>query len=152
MALQICPNCKEQAFTWTYDEENTPPTSWACNCGYSARENESFIRECNACGTKTQSRLQDDSKTYWWCSSCNAVKLIKQPKYPTSICDIQALAKEFGYPYSSHMQDWEYEVAKLSDIEKYFEKYTSVNDDGTRFILMEMMIEVIMKIYILLEN
>jgi hypothetical protein len=39
------------------------------------------------------------------------------------------------------MQDWEYEVAKSSDIERYFEKYASVNDDDIRFLLMEMIIE-----------
>lgn len=53
---------------------------------------------------------------------------------------ILILATAFKYPYESDMQDWEYEVARLSDIEKYFEKYTSVTDDDIRFVLMEMMI------------
>lgn len=54
---------------------------------------------------------------------------------------IQILAAAFKYPYASDMQDWEYEVATLSDIEKYFEKYTSATDDDIRFVLMEMIIE-----------
>jgi len=54
---------------------------------------------------------------------------------------IQTLVKEFGYPYHHNMQDWEYEVAKFDDIEKYFTKYESTDDDEIRFLLMEMILE-----------
>lgn len=53
---------------------------------------------------------------------------------------IQSLVNEFGYHYDSNMQDWEYEVAKLGDIEKYFNKYNTTEDDDIRFLLMEMII------------
>lgn len=79
MALQICPNCKAQSFTWTYDDEETPHTSWGCGeCRYSAQEDESFERECSSCNKKTECRLEDDVKIYWWCSSCNNVTLISK--------------------------------------------------------------------------
>lgn len=77
MSLLICPRCSAESFLWTYDEEETPPTSWHCgDCGYSAREDEALERECSGCNKKTESQLEDDVKTYWWCSSCNKVTLI----------------------------------------------------------------------------
>lgn len=68
--------------------------------------------------------------------------MIKAPAFrcPTYNA-IQALVKEFNYPYHQHMQDWEYEVARLDDIEKYFVKYDATDDDDIRFTLMEMIIE-----------
>jgi ribosomal protein S27AE len=79
MASLVCPNCQVQTFTWSYDDEDTPPTSWRCgNCGYFSGEDESFERVCSICGIKTESRLEDDTKIYWWCSSCNNVTLISE--------------------------------------------------------------------------
>lgn len=54
---------------------------------------------------------------------------------------IQTPVKEFDYLYDKSMQDWEYEVAKLSDIEVYFTTYDATNDDDVRFSLMEMILE-----------
>jgi hypothetical protein len=67
---------------------------------------------------------------------------MKQPTFrcPTQIA-IQTLAKEFSYPNDSYMQDWEYEVAVLSDIEKYFTKYAATNVPDIRFTLAKMMLE-----------
>lgn len=67
---------------------------------------------------------------------------MNEPKYRYATGEaIQTLVKEFAYPYHANMQDWEYEVAKLGDIEKYFSKYDSTNDDDIRFLLMEMIIQ-----------
>ena len=63
-----------------------------------------------------------------------------QPRYVTDEA-ILALVKEFDYPYHANMQDWEYEVAKFDDIEKYFAKYDSTDDEDIRFLLMIMIIE-----------
>ncbi|NIG56960.1 hypothetical protein [Chitinophaga sp. Cy-1792] len=146
MALQICPNCQQQDFTWSFDEENIPPTSWHCsNCGYTACEDESFERLCATCNIKSESRLADDKKIYWWCSTCNTITIIsKIPnyRYPTRAA-IDFLAAEFNYRNEPHMQDWEYEVASAEDLDKYFAVYSRVNDDDIRFTLMMMIIEVL---------
>lgn len=78
MAEQICPACKHEAFNWSFDEELIPHTYWGCwHCGYSANEDESLERICKDCGMKTESRLEDPKKKYWWCSQCNKVTLIE---------------------------------------------------------------------------
>lgn len=77
MATQICPNCKNDAFTWSI-EEKAALTYWGCyQCGYGAYEDESQERQCSDCGKKTESRLQDEKREYWWCSSCNRIKEIE---------------------------------------------------------------------------
>jgi hypothetical protein len=77
MAEQICPKCKQEAFNWTYDEDHTPHTFWKCgNCKYEAYEDESMERPCKDCGSKTESRLEDEQIKYWWCSRCNKVTII----------------------------------------------------------------------------
>lgn len=74
MATQICPNCKSDSFTWTLDEAVSLLTRWGCyECGYYAYEDETLERECSNCKRKTDSRLGDEHKTYWWCSSCYEV-------------------------------------------------------------------------------
>ncbi len=79
MGLIICPNCREQAFTWSYDEENTPPTTWNCsNCSYIAWEDESFERICVSCGTKSEMRLKDEVKIYWYCHVCEKTTTIAE--------------------------------------------------------------------------
>ena len=74
MATQICPHCKEDSFTWSIDEEESPLTKWGCySCGYIAFEDESLERLCSACHKKTESKLEDNLKKYWWCSNCNRI-------------------------------------------------------------------------------
>ncbi len=74
MATQICPNCKKGSFTWNIDEDQSTPTRWGCyECHYSALEDESLERECSNCNKKTEIRLEDDLKKYWWCSNCNRI-------------------------------------------------------------------------------
>lgn len=78
MATQNCPKCRQDSFTWTYDDDQVPTTHWSCRaCGYRAAEDESFERVCNTCGTKTEIRLEDEAETYWWCSRCNVVNRIE---------------------------------------------------------------------------
>lgn len=77
MSLQTCPNCNKQSFTWSIDEEESPLTYWGCyKCEYGAYEDESQERICSNCGKKTESRMKDEEKEYWWCSSCNATTKI----------------------------------------------------------------------------
>lgn len=78
MATQICPKCKKGSFTWSMDEEITELTIWGCyRCYYQAFEDESDKRNCQKCGKKTESKLKDDEKEYWWCSNCNTTEIIK---------------------------------------------------------------------------
>jgi hypothetical protein len=78
MATQTCPKCKQDSFTWSIDEEESGLTKWGCfNCSYIAFEDESLERACSNCHKKTESRLEDDSKKYWWCTSCNKVTNIQ---------------------------------------------------------------------------
>ena len=77
MAEQICPNCRAETFTWMIDEEKSLLTIWGCRtCNYSAYEDESFERNCSDCGAKTEIRLEDGEKKYWWCSKCNRTTII----------------------------------------------------------------------------
>lgn len=78
MATQICPNCKKDNFSWIVDEEESHLTIWDCeNCNYRAFENESDERNCSKCGKKTELKLVDDNKEYWWCTNCNTTEIIK---------------------------------------------------------------------------
>lgn len=79
MATQICPNCKQNSFTWYIDEEESLLTQWICidDCTYRAFEDESRERKCQACGNTTESYMVDNEKEYWWCSSCNRIEVIK---------------------------------------------------------------------------
>jgi hypothetical protein len=71
MALQICPKCKEKAFTW-FMNEKTNITNWSCfNCDYEAKENKVDECVCENCEKKTKTKLKDKEKEYWWCSNCN---------------------------------------------------------------------------------
>lgn len=79
MATQPCPACKASSFTWSFNEKDTPSTSWGCYlCGYLAYEDESFERHCSACGEKTECRLEDDQEKYWWCNSCGNITSISE--------------------------------------------------------------------------
>ena len=78
MTKQICPNCKKSSFNWSIDEEISEFTIWFCyKCEYKAFENESDERNCSKCKKKTESKLKDDKKEYWWCSSCSTTETIK---------------------------------------------------------------------------
>ena len=79
MATQICPNCKLDSFTWSIDKEESPLTKWGCyECGYIAFEDESLERECSNCYKKTESKLKDNLKMYWWCSNCNRITKVDE--------------------------------------------------------------------------
>ncbi len=74
MAFAICPKCKQESFLWTAEGDPYEITTWHCSsCGYDATEDERLERECPDCDKKTQDRLKDDEKEYWWCSSCNRI-------------------------------------------------------------------------------
>lgn len=78
MATQICPKCKNDSFTWRMDDEISDFTIWGCSkCSYQAFENESDERNCSKCGNKTELKLKDDEKEYWWCPICNKTEIIK---------------------------------------------------------------------------
>lgn len=78
MATQICPNCKIDSFTWKMDGEISSMTIWDCgNCQYRAFENESDERNCSTCQKKTELKLKDSEKEYWWCTNCNTTEIIK---------------------------------------------------------------------------
>ena len=56
------------------DEEQSDFTLWGCyRCGYEAEEDETAEKNCTKCGNKTESRLKDELKDYWWCSTCNSM-------------------------------------------------------------------------------
>ena len=76
MATQICPHCKADSFTWSRDDDSSL-TYWGCSCGYSALEDEAEERECAVCYIKSESKMKDETKEYWWCSSCNRVTEIQ---------------------------------------------------------------------------
>jgi DNA-directed RNA polymerase subunit RPC12/RpoP len=78
MATQICPKCKKDSFTWSMDDEISDLTIWGCyKCFYQAHENEADERYCSKCGKKSESKLKDSEKEYWWCSNCNTTVIIK---------------------------------------------------------------------------
>lgn len=79
MASQICPRCGEDSFYWKMDEDESSLTIWDCmNCEYRAFENESDERNCSKCGKKTESKLRDDEREFWWCSTCNKTEIINK--------------------------------------------------------------------------
>ena len=78
MATQICPNCKNDSFTWTLDEEETELTNWTCHkCHYQVFENEKDERNCKNCGRNTESKLMERDSEYWWCWNCHIKSEIK---------------------------------------------------------------------------
>ena len=72
MAMQICPKCKKDSFTWNIEDEVTTLTKWSClNCKYIAFENETDERKCLKCNQKTETKLKDKIEEFWWCNNCN---------------------------------------------------------------------------------
>jgi len=79
MAEHNCPKCSENMFTWFVDDEVSQLTLWYCrNCGYHAKEDESYERKCAKCGKPYEIRLEDEHEIYWWCSGCDSIAMIKQ--------------------------------------------------------------------------
>ncbi len=80
MALQICPKCKEHAFTWYISENNAggEVTIWQCaSCEYYAFEyDERMSRPCPHCGSGQESKLLDQENEYWWCYCCNSTNVV----------------------------------------------------------------------------
>lgn len=54
---------------------------------------------------------------------------------------IDELAKELKMVKEDWMQDWPYEVANHSDIEKYTDHYKNLTDEDKKFVLMEAIIQ-----------
>lgn len=76
MALQVCPKCKENSFTW-FIGGKFPVTTWSCfDCDYEAKEVETEKLTCESCGKITKIKLKDKEKEYWWCSHCNEITQI----------------------------------------------------------------------------
>lgn len=142
MDLQHCPKCKVEAFS-RMNEEN-PCTSWRCSaCQYSAEEDKAFISTCRNCEGKPMHRLTDEHQIYWWCPHCNINTLLTNiPSYRYSTGEaIDFLAKELNYRREPDMQDWEYEVSDVDDVEKYLHIYQSTQNEDIRFTLMLMIID-----------
>ena len=73
MALQICPKCKENSFTW-FINGKTHLTSWSCfSCDYEAKQTGNIELICENCEEKSKIKLKDKENEYWWCSNCNEV-------------------------------------------------------------------------------
>lgn len=73
MALQNCPKCKENSFTW-FINGKTQLTTWTCfDCDYEAKEIEDEKSTCEKCEENTKTKLKDKEKEYGWCSNCDAV-------------------------------------------------------------------------------
>lgn len=54
---------------------------------------------------------------------------------------IDELAEELNLPFEEWMQDWPYEIASPSDIEKYIAHYEKLTDEDKKFVLMEAIIQ-----------
>ena len=79
MTQQYCPNCKEKAFVWSIDEEDSPNTQWHCSlCKYRAEENEELEGECKACETKSNLYMKSGSSYFQFCLTCQAKVEIEQ--------------------------------------------------------------------------
>lgn len=76
MSLQICPLCRERAFTWHIDEDLSPLTQWHCSlCDYRAEEDESQESECDCCGGERSCvSLSDGLRAYWFCFACHSLR------------------------------------------------------------------------------
>lgn len=94
MALQICPVCKQEDFTWsmTEDETGREVTVWECGCGfyayeYEAYENNGYSYEhfdipCAGCGSLQALKLLKDGIAYLWCNRCHLLTQQPGPAIP----------------------------------------------------------------------
>jgi hypothetical protein len=53
----------------------------------------------------------------------------------------EELAKELNLPYKIGMQDWTYEVANYTDIDKYINHYKKLKNEDKKFALMQTIIQ-----------
>jgi hypothetical protein len=74
MAEQVCPRCRQRAFTWHVDEAVSRLTQWRCAaCGYAAEENEVHEADCPTCGcVKSWLELTDEERRYRYCLNCGS--------------------------------------------------------------------------------
>ena len=69
---------------------------------------------------------------------------IREPEFRFSTRKARLeLADELELKYDSGMQDWEWEVANSSDVEKYIMHYQTLEDEDKKFTLMEVIIQAI---------
>ena len=79
MSEQYCPNCKEKAFVWYINEEESPNTQWYCSlCKYHAEENEALESECKACKTRNNLYMKSGAHFFQFCLNCQAKVVIEQ--------------------------------------------------------------------------
>jgi hypothetical protein len=78
MALQICPKCKELAFTWYIADEQDTLTTWDCfSCSYHVLEDERKLRDCTVCGSeKSDSYMIEGKNKYWWCLKKKKIEVV----------------------------------------------------------------------------
>lgn len=71
MAQHYCPNCRERAFVWCLDEENTPNTQWACSlCKFYAEENGFLESVCQNCNTENLMYFRSPNGYFRFCTNC----------------------------------------------------------------------------------
>ncbi|NUY82735.1 hypothetical protein HUK80_17665 [Flavobacterium sp. MAH-1] len=63
-------------------------------------------------------------------------------RFPTQKARIE-LASELNLEYHDGMQDWEWEVAKSDEVERYISHYRTLNDEDKKFALMEIIIQAV---------
>lgn len=63
-----------------------------------------------------------------------------KPRYET-LEAIDSISKKLDIDYDSSSQDWAYEIADFSSIDKYFSVYDSLIDDDEKFVLMQTIIQ-----------
>jgi hypothetical protein len=67
---------------------------------------------------------------------------MKEPKFRCGTRKaILEISTALELAYDESMQDWPYEVAQSSDIEKYLQHYGILSDDDEKFVLMEAIIQ-----------
>jgi hypothetical protein len=74
MVTQLCPKCKQDAFTWYVSEVLPNITVWSCGaCPLQIFEDEQDEEECAHCHEITKTFLQSQEEQFHWCSNCNTV-------------------------------------------------------------------------------
>lgn len=72
MAMQLCPKCRADAFTWAVHDEDELAEWWCRGCDYRAKEDESKETTCPHCGQQQASLLlHDDDGFHRWCFCCH---------------------------------------------------------------------------------
>ena len=74
MITQICPKCKQDAFTWYVSEVLPHITVWSCNnCPLQIFEEDHDEEVCENCHEKTKTLLRSQEEQFNWCSHCHTV-------------------------------------------------------------------------------